>query len=160
LRPEPEPLLDPQGEYLTSAWQNHVYPLARSMNMPLTMPPIQVRSRKAHEAAKWAAGQGFFAEYNEAIFRAFFQFGKDISDIDVLAGLCSETNQESYDLVTVLNNGDFTAQVVEDKEEAVKIGVRAVPAFAVDGRVLAAGVQTSSRLLELVKQSKLPRIIP
>jgi predicted DsbA family dithiol-disulfide isomerase len=60
LRPEPVPTLDPDGDYLVSAWQNHVYPLAAKMNMPLKRPPIQPRSRLAHAAAKWADEQGCF----------------------------------------------------------------------------------------------------
>ena len=44
-------MLDPKGEYLTSAWRDHVYPLAAKMKLPMKMPPIQPRSRLAHEAA-------------------------------------------------------------------------------------------------------------
>ena len=93
LRPEPLPTLDPKGDYLTNAWNSHVYPLAEKMNMPLKMPPIQPRSRLAHEAAKWAEGQGAFDIFNTALFRAFFEFGRDIGDRDILVNLARDLSR-------------------------------------------------------------------
>ena len=120
------------------------------MGMPLKRPPLQPRSRLAHEAAKWAAGQGSFAAYNIALFQAFFEHGRDIGDVTILQELAETLQLDGNSLRLSLQQGDFTAMVLADQEEAGEIGVRAVPAFAVDRQVLAAGVQTSSRLLELL----------
>ena len=49
-----------------------------------------------------------------------------------------------------LTNGDCTALVLADEEKARSIGVRAVPAFVVNGTVAAAGVQSAGRLQELL----------
>ena len=120
------------------------------MQMPLKRPPLQPRSRLAHEAAKWAAGQDRFEEYNIAIFRAFFEHGKDIGDIAILKGLAAALHLDAESLHLSLQNGDFTAMVLADENEAAQIGVRAVPAFAANRKVLAAGVQTGRRLRELL----------
>ena len=146
------PLLDPDGDYLVSAWKNHVYPLAAKMKMPMKRPPIQPRSRLAHEAAKWADRHEAFGEYNIAIFRAFFEYGKDIGDIAILKGLAADLNLDAESLDVSLKKGEFTDMVLADENEAGKIGVRAVPAFAADGNVLAAGVQTAKRLQELLSR--------
>jgi predicted DsbA family dithiol-disulfide isomerase len=150
LRPEPVPTLDPDGDYLVSAWQNHVYPLAARMNMTLKRPPVQPRSRLAHEAAKWADKHGRFEEYNIALFRAFFVHGKDIGDIEILKGLASDLKLDGNSLHIALKNGDYTAMVLADEDEARQVGVRAVPAFVVNGKVQAAGVQSARRLRELL----------
>ena len=150
LRPEPVELLDPQGDYLTSAWKNHVYPLAKKMGMPLKMPPIQPRSRLAHEAAKWAATYERLDEFHRAIFRAFFESGLDIGNLGVLMKLAGDLGLDPVALKRSLDNHEFTFQVVSDEEEAMNAGVRAVPAFVADGLVLAAGVQSADRLLELL----------
>ena len=150
MRPEPVPTLDPDGDYLVSAWQNHVYPLAAKMNMPMKKPPIQPRSRLAHEAAKWADKHGRFEEYNIALFRAFFEYGKDIGDIEILKGLASDLKLDRNSLHIALKNGDYTAMVLADEDEARQVGVRAVPAFVVNGKVQAAGVQSVERLHELL----------
>jgi len=151
LRPEPVPLLDPQGEYLTSAWRDHVYPLAKKMNMPLKKPSIQPRSRLAHEAAKWAGSHDRFVEYNQALFQGFFKLGLDIGDKQVLMKLAAEMGLESESLARALDSHRFTGEVLGDEEEARRIGIRAVPSFVSNGRVLAAGVQTTDRLRELLK---------
>lgn len=150
LRPEPVPTLDPNGKYLVSAWENHVYPLAAKMNMPLKRPPIQPRSRLAHEAAKWAEKHNAFEEYNLALFRAFFEHGKDIGDIKILTELAADLKLDAKSLHASLKNNDYTALVLADEDEAKRVGVRAVPAFVVNGMVQAAGVQSSQRLNELV----------
>lgn len=150
LRPEPVPLLDPDGDYLTSAWDNHVYPLAKAMKMVMKMPPIQTRSRMAHEAAKWAASHDRFAEYNLSLFKAFFQSGIDIGKVEILAQLAEELKLDSQELTAALKARSFSKEVDKDQEEARHVGVRAVPAFAMNGRVLAAGVQTADRLQSLI----------
>ena len=150
MRPEPVPTLDPDGDYLVSAWQNHVYPLAEKMKMPLKRPPIQPRSRLAHEAAKWADKHGRFEEYNLALFRAFFEHGKDIGEIEILKGLAADLKLDAESLHTSLKNSDYTAMVLADENEAIQVGVRAVPAFVVNGKVQVAGVQSAERLHELL----------
>jgi predicted DsbA family dithiol-disulfide isomerase len=150
LRPEPVPTLEPDGDYLVSAWQNHVYPLAAKMKMNLKRPPIQPRSRLAHEAAKWAGKNNRFEEYNRALFRAFFEHGKNIGNIEILKGLASDLKLDAEALQLSLKNGDYTAMVLADEHEAKQVGVRAVPAFVANGKVLAAGVQSAGRLHELL----------
>jgi predicted DsbA family dithiol-disulfide isomerase len=155
LRLEPVPTLDPNGDYLVSAWQNHVYPLAAKMKMDLKRPPIQPRSRLAHEAAKWAANHGHFEEYNLALFRGFFGHGKDIGDIEILTGLASDLQLDADSLHIALQNRKYTAMVLADEEEARRVGVRAVPAFVVNGKLQAAGVQSAGRLQELLSRNSL-----
>jgi predicted DsbA family dithiol-disulfide isomerase len=120
------------------------------MNMPLKKPPIQPRSRLAHEAAKWAEGQGCFEEYHLALFHAFFEYGKDIGDIEILKGLAADLKLDAKSLYTALENGDYTEMVLDDQNKSVQAGVRAVPAFVVNGKVEAAGVQTAGRLHEIL----------
>lgn len=118
--------------------------------MPLRKPPIQPRSRWAHEAAKWAATYERLDEFHLAIFRAFFEFSLDIGNREVLMKLAADLGLNPETLKNSIDNHEFTLQVVADEEEAGAIGVRAVPAFVVDGQVLAAGVQSADRLLELL----------
>jgi hypothetical protein len=84
LRPHPVPTLDPNGEYLTGIWQEHVYPLAEKMGFAMKLPSVQPRTRLAHAAAKWAADHGKFNAFNHALFRAFFQDDHDIGKLEIL----------------------------------------------------------------------------
>src|ERR671921_1915983 len=84
LRPEPAPTLDPNGEYLHEVWTKSVYPMAAERGMTLRLPPVQPRSRKAFEAAEFARSRGRFDPMHRALFRAFFEEGRDLADVDVL----------------------------------------------------------------------------
>jgi predicted DsbA family dithiol-disulfide isomerase len=117
---------------------------------------VQPRSRLAHEAAKWASSQGRFEEYNIAIFRAFFEHGDDIGQPDVLCRLAADIGLDSHALRASLDKGEFTDQVMADEDEAQKIGVRAVPAFATNSLIMASGVQTAARLQELIRRVARP----
>ena len=84
LRPEPVPLPEPKGEYLQRVWSTSVYPLAESLRVTMKMPPVKPRSRLTHEASHWARAQGRFEDYHDEIFRAYFERGEDIGEMDVL----------------------------------------------------------------------------
>jgi len=83
LRPEPVLTLDPDGEYL-GVWSASVYPMASERGMNLKLPPVQPRSRRAFELTEFARDKGRFDETHHALFKAFFEEGKDVSDLGVL----------------------------------------------------------------------------
>ena len=157
LRPDPVPARDPAGEYLTRVWRDSVYPLAEQLGMTMRLPPIQPRSRRAHEAAKWAQTQDRFDAYNDAVFRAFFERGEDISDIDVLAKLARDLNLDESSLRAALENKQFEPSVIDDEREAAEIGVHAVPAFVANRRFALSGVQPVTALEEMVNRASLGR---
>lgn len=150
LRPDPVPSRDPAGEYLTRVWRDSVYPLAERLGMTMRLPPIQPRSRRAHEAAKWAQTQDHFDVYNEALFRAFFERGEDISDIDVLANLARDLGLDDSTLRAALENKQFEPTVIADEREAAELGVHAVPAFVFNRRFALTGVQPVTALEQML----------
>jgi predicted DsbA family dithiol-disulfide isomerase len=150
LRPDPVPTLDPKGEYLRNAWSNGVYPLAARLGIPITLPPLQPRSRLAHEAAHWARSQGHFAGYHAEVFRAFFERGEDIGDIDVLISLAMKLEMDVESLRQALARHEFLPSVIQDEQEAQMSGVSGVPAFIAARRFALAGVHPVEDLTKLV----------
>lgn len=154
LRPEPVAPLDPQGDYLQRVWKNSVYPLAESLGITMRLPPMQPRSRLAHEAAHWARSQGRFDDYNAAIFRAFFERGEDIGEPEVLAALADGLGLESDSLRRALESHEFEKSVLADEHEAEALGVGGIPAFIANRRVALSGVQTVENLKRLVEHAR------
>ena len=154
LRPDPVPTLDPDGEYLRRVWASSVYPLAASLGMEIRLPPVQPRSRLAHEAAYWARSQGGFDDYNAAVFRAFFENGADIGKEDVLVALASELGLDGESLGRALAAREFQRAVLEDERDARFAGVNGVPAFIANRRVLLSGVQPVETLRAFVAQAR------
>lgn len=154
LRPEPVPTLDPKGEYLARAWEGSVYPLAKRLGIPMRLPPLQPRSRLAHQAAHWARTQGRFDEMHAAIFRAFFERGEDIGAIAVLVSLAGALGLDGEALRQALAGGQFEESVVADEQEAEALGVRGVPAFIADRKAASSGVQPTESLRALVSRAR------
>ena len=131
LRPEPEPTLDPDGPYLHRVWNQSVYPMAEERGVTLRLPPVQPRSRKAFEAAEFARTQGRFDAMHRALFRGFFEEGRDLGDESVLLELGRSVGLEEAALADARRKGRFTPKVVRDQELARRLGLTGVPALVI-----------------------------
>lgn len=131
LRPEPVPTLDPKGDYLRDVWARAVYPMAKTRGMVLHLPPVQPRSRLAHEAAAFAREKGRFSEMNDALFRVFFEHGQDIGRTEVLAKIAVDTGLNPDGLLEALAQDRYRGQVLKDEALAQKLGLSGVPASLV-----------------------------
>ena len=151
LRPEPVPTLDPKGDYLQRAWSTSVYPLAEKLGVKMKLPPVQPRTRLAHEGAHWARAQGKFDDYHAAVFRSFFERGEDIGDIEILIKLALELQMDGDSLRQALKTHKFEKSVLEDEREAARLGVSGVPAFIANRKAALSGVQPVENLKKLVR---------
>ncbi|MCF6157238.1 MAG: DsbA family oxidoreductase [wastewater metagenome] len=131
LRSDPVPTLDPESEYLRVTWERAVYPMARMREMTLRLPPVQPRSRKAFEAAKFAHENGRFEAMNQAIFRTFFEEGRDIGDNTVLLDIGVSVGLDREKLREALDTGQYTDQVLEDEKLAHDLRITAVPTMLI-----------------------------
>jgi len=151
LRPDPVPTLDPGGEYLQRAWAGSVYPLAERLGVTMKLPPLQPRSRRAHEAAYWVRTQGRFDDYHAEVFRAFFERGEDIGSVDVLVRLAEEIGLAGEPLRDALQQRAFEPAVLQDERDAHDMGLSGVPAFVADRRVATTGVHPVEHLRQLIE---------
>jgi len=151
LRPEPVPMIDPNSDYLKRAWNDSVAPLAEQLGVTMRFPPVKPRTRLAHEAAHWAREQGRFEDYHNEVFRAFFERGEDIGDVEVLIALGSKLELDSDSLRQALVSHEFAANVITDEREAARLGLNGVPAFVADRKAALSGVQPVENLKRLVE---------
>ena len=154
LRPAPVPTLDPGGDYLRRVWASSVYPMAERLGVLMKLPPLQPRSRRAHEAAHWARDQGQFDAYHAEVFRAFFERGEDIGDTEVLVSLAEKLGLPADSLREALHQRSFEPGVIDDQRDAQAMGLGGVPAFVADRRAAMTGVQPVESLRELVRHAR------
>ena len=131
LRPDPVPTLDPGGEYLHRVWDQSVYPMAKERGMTLRLPPVQPRSRKAFEAVEFAREAGRFDPMHRALFKAFFEEGRDLADQQVLIETARAVGLDGQALERALAEGRHTGKVLADEALAKEIGISGVPALVV-----------------------------
>ena len=160
LRPEPEPTLDPAGEYLRDIWASAVYPMAAKRGMNLALPPVQPRSRKAFEATEYARDRGKADAMRHAIFAAFFEGGRDISDWKVLGEVAESVDIHPSGLFRALEGNVYTERVIGDENEAAELALSGVPAMVLtpaersgERRLLISGAQPYESVRELVERA-------
>ena len=123
LYPVPAPLpLDAGTE-----WDEALRPLAEEAGVELRRPGYQARTRKAHEAARFAEEQGIGAPMRSALFAAYFAEGRDIGRIDVLVEIGVGLGLDRTELKVVLDIDRYTGDVLADEALASRSGIGAIP---------------------------------
>ncbi len=154
LRPEPHPTLRPEGEYLQRAWQQSVYPIARRMGVPISLPPIspQPHTHLAFEGYQYAKEHGQGNEYNRRILEAFFVEGRDIGDIGVLAALAGAVGLDAAEFREALRTRKYREAHRRALRHAYEeAGVTGVPLFVIGDRVLT-GLQDRETLEAVIEE--------
>lgn len=134
LRPEPNPTLRPDGEYLQRAWRESVYPLAAQLGVEIRLPDVspQPHTRLAFEGLQYAKEHGAANRYNGLVFRAFFQQSRDIGDLAVLADIAAEAGLGAEDFGLALRTGRHREAHHRALYHAYQeMGITAVPAFII-----------------------------
>ena len=91
--------------------------------------PAQVVSyylREHHDYGTWLA-------FDEAVFEALWQEGRDIGETDLLVGLAADAGVDGAEVRSALDDEDLREEVRERFAEAQRHGVSGVPTFAYDG---------------------------
>ncbi len=152
LRPEPVEPLSPNSDYIQQAWHQSVKPLSTRFGVNMELPDIDPvpRTHFAHEGYQYAKEHGKALEYVRAVFSAYWQKGKDISDIAVLAeaaekiGLNKEEFQEALE---TRRFKDAHQQALQHAYEEAQI--TAVPTFVIGNRMLR-GLHTKEMLEKII----------
>jgi predicted DsbA family dithiol-disulfide isomerase len=127
LRPDPIPLIEPDGEYITGIWLNAVYPLAAERNVKMKLPPVAPRSRLAFETAFFSRTAGRFDIVHRALFKAFFEDGRDIGSVDVLLEIARECGVDRTKLASSLAQQQCKTAIENDEAMAGRLGVTGLP---------------------------------
>lgn len=154
LRPEPVPTLDPKGDYIQNAWRNSVYPLSQEMGLKMVLPPVQPRTRLAHEAAEFAKRQGKQQEMADALFRAFFQEGRDIGQVEVLCDIGLSVGLDPVALRAALEERTLKDAVAEGLATGERYQISAVPTFIVGNRFMLRGLVGEEDLRRAIQRCR------
>ncbi len=101
-----------------------------------------VNTRMAHMLVAAASTVQRGGEMKAALFKAYFQDGRDIGDIETLVAIAAEQGFEETAARDELANGELRETVIGLEEHARKVGVTGVPFFIIDGKLAVSGAQT------------------
>ena len=99
------------------------------------------RTRRALELIEWARTHGKHEELHERVMDAYWTEGRDITGWDVLGPLVADVGLDPEEARAEVDSGAFAREVDASTTTAQRHGIRAVPAFVFDGRLLVSGAQ-------------------
>ena len=101
----------------------------------------------AHRLLTWALATGGSAtqrELKKVLLQAYFTDGSDVADHDVLAELAAGVGLERAEAVAVLASDRWASEVREERAEAHRSGIAAVPTFVVEGEWMLQGAHDTA----------------
>lgn len=96
----------------------------------------------AHRLIHWAGLEGRQTAVVEALFRAYFEDGRDIGDKAVLAEIAGEAGLDKAMVATLLEGDNDRDMIAARDNHARERGVQGVPCFILGQRYVVSGAQT------------------
>jgi|TARA_B100000315_G_C14488657_1_gene546460 predicted DsbA family dithiol-disulfide isomerase len=85
------------------------------------------------EAAEYAKEQSKFDQFHLAIFKTYWEEGKNIGLTSILRDIAEKCGLDGDELEHRLNARRYTEKIEEQNEEARSLGINGVPAYIVGG---------------------------
>jgi predicted DsbA family dithiol-disulfide isomerase len=146
-RPEHIPDIE-TGELWPPALSAEAEKIGLSLRRPFSPIPY---TDTAFQGMHFVIAQGGNAQaYNERVFRAHFERGRDISDIDVLTDIASDVGVDAYSFNGLMKEGHYDgAQQRALKHAYFESGVEEVPTYKLAGLRIsgAVGLETMEKFL-------------
>jgi predicted DsbA family dithiol-disulfide isomerase len=111
---------------------------------------------EAHRLVQLATNEGQQAKVVAGVFRAYFERGVDISDVDVLVRIGADAGLSDESLRTFRETRDGDAALAGSEERLRGFGVRTVPNLLFGGRVLVPGTVTVATYVHALDQALFP----
>jgi predicted DsbA family dithiol-disulfide isomerase len=106
----------------------------------------------AHRIVKWAAAQGKPAEASERLLKAYFIDVQEIGRHEVLLNLIEEIGLDRTQAAKVLASDDYAAEVRQDIQEGMSLGVQGVPFFVINRKYAISGAQPAEAFAEALRK--------
>lgn len=101
-----------------------------------------VNTRMAHMLVAAAATVQRGGDMTAALFKAYWQDGRDIGDIETLVAIAVEQGFDEQAARDELGNSELRETIIGLETHAAQVGVTGVPFFIVDGKLAVSGAQT------------------
>ncbi len=105
----------------------------------------------AHRLSRFAAEAGCQREVMEAIFRAYFEQGRDIGDVATLAAIAAEAGMDGAAVASRLASYEGRDEVQAEAAAASRAGISGVPTFVLNRHVLFSGAQAPETIAEALR---------
>ncbi|GJE44922.1 DsbA family oxidoreductase [Methylobacterium soli] len=109
-------------------------------------------TRKAYMLIAAARQQGRGGALVEALFRAYFEEGRDVGDEEVLLDLTTQIGLDRSQALAALASDELRALIVSAEAQAAEMQISGVPFFIVDQQWAVSGAQPSEQWVALIRE--------
>ena len=117
----------------------------------------QTNTVKAHELIHYAKARGRQLDMKERLLKAYFVDGRHVGRVEDLADLAAEIGLDRDEVVRVLTDETYRADVKSDVAQAVAYGIQGVPFFVIDGTYGMSGAQDATAFTRVLEQARTKR---
>ena len=117
----------------------------------------QTNTVKAHELIHFAKAQGRQLDMKERLLKAYFVDGRHVGRIEDLADLAAEIGLDRNEVVRVLTDETYLAEVKADVAQAATYGIQGVPFFVIDGTYGVSGAQDATTFANVLERARTER---
>ena len=114
----------------------------------------QPNTLPAHALIEWARRRGAQPAVKEALMKAFFVDGRDLTDPQTLVAVAAESGLDRNEAETAIADAELLKNVAEEEEHAKTMGIHGVPFFIFNRRLAVEGAQPSDVLLEAMLEAE------
>jgi predicted DsbA family dithiol-disulfide isomerase len=107
----------------------------------------------AHRVIRMAEAAGVQDAVVDALFRAYFQQGRDIGDAATLAEIAAEAGMDGAAVAAMLAGDEGREEVIARDMAARQAGVSGVPSFVMDRHLLFSGAVPPERMVEAFRRA-------
>lgn len=146
---ELHPEIPPEGrrreEVLPAAYmaraQEGVNRMATGVGLHLALHERLINSRPALQAAEFAREQGRFDAMHHGLLKAYWDEGKNVSDLAVLREVASKAGVDASGMEAAVAADRFGDYLDARRAEAEELGINGIPAHVIADRYLVMGAQ-------------------
>ncbi|CAN5329023.1 DsbA family oxidoreductase [soil metagenome] len=117
----------------------------------------QTNTVKAHELIHYAKSVDRQLDMKERLLKAYFVDGRHVGRIEDLADLAAEIGLDRAEVVRVLTDETYLADVKADVAQAIEYGIQGVPFFVIDGKYGVSGAQDATTFANVLEQVRTER---
>jgi predicted DsbA family dithiol-disulfide isomerase len=138
------------GETKYAQITSHVTKVAaeEGLNFDFTSQHISPNTRSAHRIIWFAKSKGKQLEIKEALMKAYFEKGVDLSKKENLALVASEVGLSSKEVIALLESEEGLAEVVFAEQGNYQRGVTGVPFYVINDKYGISGAQPVEAFIE------------
>jgi predicted DsbA family dithiol-disulfide isomerase len=114
----------------------------------------QPNTLAAHALIEWARRRGVQAAVKEALMKAFFVDGLDLTDTAVLVRVAAEAGLDRDEAAACVADEGLRRTVAEEEDKARRMGVQGVPFFILNNRLAVEGAQSPDVLLDAMLEAE------